>query len=386
MSEKLDFFATCAKGVEPLLAAELRALGLDAVRDTRGGATFAGPVAAGYRACLWSRLASRVLLPVARFHCPSPLDLYEGMRSVKWWEHLDTDGTLAVDFSASNSAITHAHFGALKAKDAIVDQFRDRLGRRPSVDTALPDLRVNVYLERDQATVSLDLSGEALHRRGYRVQGGKAPLKENLAAAILHSARWPAMAVDGAQLVDPMCGAGTLLVEGALMAADVAPGLGRERFGFSRWLGHDGQAWGALVAEARERQAAGVAGLAPDRIHGYDRDMRSVNALNENLYHAGLEDKVRVTRRAVEDTEPQPGPPGLVVVNPPYGERLGADDDLAALYAALGTALKVNFPGWRAAVFTGNPDLAHHLRLAADRKVTLYNGPIVCRLLHYGIG
>lgn len=245
---------------------------------------------------------------------------------------------------------------------------------------------MNVYLERDQATVSVDFSGGSLHRRGYRVQGGRAPLKETLAAAILHSARWPRMAAEGAQLVDLMCGAGTLTVEGALMAADVAPGLGRGRFGFEGWRGHDAELWERLLADARARQAAGLDALAPGRIHAFDRDPRAVSALQENLYHAGLEDKVAVTRRSVEDTQPQPGATGLVVVNPPYGERLGDEEHIAALYAALGTAIKTNFPGWRAAVFTGSPDLAHHLRLAADRKVTLFNGPIQCRLLHYAIG
>jgi len=384
LSTPIRFFATCAKGMEPPLAVELRAMGADDVRETRAGVEFAGPLEAGYRACLWSRLASRVLLPLTRFHCPDPEDLYDGVRALNWDDHLGTDGTLAVDFSTSQSLITHSRYGALRVKDAIVDQFRDETGLRPSVDTRYPDVRINVYLYRDEATVSLDLSGDALHRRGYRTHGGEAPLKESLAAAIIGYSRWLAIAEKGGLLVDLMCGSGTLLIEGALMAADVAPGLERDYFGFLRWREHDPALWAGLLEEARQRRTAGLARLPP--IRGYDRDPLAIEFARENLRCAGLQDRVTVTVRSLAEATPETGTPGLVVANPPYGERLGTDSDLEALYAELGGALKRCFSGWRAAVFTGNPDLAHCMRLGADKKNTLYNGAIPCKLLHYGIG
>src|SRR5690554_5771449 len=210
MTQTLDFFATAARGLEPLLAEELRALGADAVRETRGGAEFRGPLETAYRACLWSRVGSRVLLPLARFSAPDPDRLYEGVGALPWEDHLAADGTLAVDFVASRSGITHSRYGALRVKDAVVDRFRARLGVRPSVDTRRPSVRINVYLHRDEAQVALDLSGEALHRRGYRAAGAGAPLKETLAAAILLRAGWPSIAAAGGPFLDPMCGSGTL--------------------------------------------------------------------------------------------------------------------------------------------------------------------------------
>ncbi|MFA7097334.1 MAG: THUMP domain-containing protein, partial [Gammaproteobacteria bacterium] len=194
MVDELIFFATAPKGIEPLLADELRGLGASAVKETRAGVTFQGPLAVAYRACLWSRTANRILLPLARFRADTPEALYAGVRAIDWAEHMVPDGTLAVDFSTVQSRIGHSHFGAQKVKDAVVDEFRDLCGVRPSVALECPDIRINVYLRRDEATVSLDLSGESLHRRGYREEGGAAPLKENLAAAILLRAGWPAIA------------------------------------------------------------------------------------------------------------------------------------------------------------------------------------------------
>ncbi|MFQ5508431.1 MAG: THUMP domain-containing protein [Leptospirillia bacterium] len=387
MSDSHRFFATCARNMEPLLGVELRAIGLSEVKETRLGVGFSGPVSDGYRACLWSRIASRVLLPLHTFPCGSPEELYDGVRRVAWEDHLGPENTLAVDFSTSRSAVDHSRFGAMKVKDAIVDHMRDAFGSRPSVDRSWPDLRVNVYLYKDQATVSIDLSGEALHRRGYRVQGGQAPLKENLAAAILASARWPAMAAEGRQLVDLMCGTGTLLIEGVMMATDTAPGLFRQQFGFETWRPHDIDAWDELLDEAEARRQAGLARqLAGDiRIHGYDSNRRMVDVSEENLGVTGLEGCVTVAERALRDAVPHPGKTGLVVINPPYGERMGSEGGIEALYTSLGAQLKSRFSGWRAAVFTGNAELAYHMGLRPDRKNTLYNGPLECKLLHYGI-
>jgi 23S rRNA (guanine2445-N2)-methyltransferase / 23S rRNA (guanine2069-N7)-methyltransferase len=379
MNTVSKFFATAPKGMEGLLAAELRELGASHVAETRAGASFEGTLSIAYRACLWSRIASRVLMPLARFPAPTPEDLYAGVCSIRWGEHLSPTGTLAVDFSASQSRITHTHFGAQKVKDAIVDQLRERFGTRPSVALARPDIRVNVYLYRDEATVGLDLSGESLHRRGYRGEGGQAPLKENLAAAILLRAGWPALAEAGGPLVDPMCGSGTLPIEGALMAADIAPGLGRPYFGFLRWKGHDDATWHTLIEEAHARKHAGLQRLPP--VLGCDLDPRAVRIALANLDRAGLSGRVQLERRELGECRPPPGTePGLVVVNPPYGERLGTVKALEPLYTKLGEVLRAQFQGWRVAVLTGNPELGKRMGLRARRHYTLYNGAIECRL------
>lgn len=384
MSNDSTFFATAPKGIESLLADELRALGARTVKETRAGASFQGTLALAYRVCLWSRTANRVLLPLAHFEAPTPAALYEGVRSIDWAEHLTPDDRLAVDFSTSASRITHSHFGALKVKDAIVDQFRDAYGVRPSVDVERPDLRINVYLRRDEATVGIDLSGDSLHRRGYRLEGAAAPLKENLAAAILLRASWPSIAEAGGTLIDPMCGSGTLPIEAALIAADIAPGLYRDYFGFLGWKGHDAALWEHLIAEARERREAGLAKLPP--IAGYDADPAVVRVARENVRRAGLGERIRMERGELARLERPAGcETGLVIVNPPYGERLGDRKSLAPLYASLGDILKQRFLGWKAAVFTGNPELAKGMGLRAKRTHTLYNGPIECRLLRFDV-
>ena len=378
-----SFFGTCPKGIESLLADELRVLGAEAVKETRAGVAFQGTLATAYRACLWSRLASRVLLTLARFPAASAEALYAGVQGLHWGEHLDAHGTLAVDFTGTGSGITHSRFGALKVKDAIVDQLREESGARPSVDTGRPDVRVNVYLYRDEATLSLDLSGESLHRRGYRTEAVEAPLKENLAAAILLRANWPAIAAQGGAFVDLMCGSGTLPIEAALIAGDIAPGLTRDYYGFLRWKQHDPALWDGLIDEAEARREAGLVKLPP--ICGYDHEARAVRYARENAAGAGLSQYVAIARRELSACAPEDAPPGLIVVNPPYGERIGEASELPALYAELGTQLKKNFPGWRAAVFTGNPELGKHMGLRANRYHTLFNGAIECRLLHFEI-
>lgn len=378
------FFATVPKGMEPVLADELRALGAVAVDQMRAGVAFQGDLALGYRACLWSRTASRVLLPLGRFAAPDPEALYQGIRTFAWDEHLAPEGTLTVDFTISQSQISHSHYGALKVKDAVVDQFRDKYGVRPSVQRERPDLRINVYLYRNQARVSLDLSGESLHRRGYRGDGTPAPLKENLAAALLLLAGWPEIAAAGGPFIDPMCGSGTLPIEAALLAGDVAPGLLRPHFGFLAWRGHDPAVWAALLAEATERRETGLRRLPP--IIGYDADPTAVRSALANLERAGLRGVVHVERRDLDAAAPAAeSRPGLLLANPPYGERLGEEAALVPLYARLGEALRTRFAGWRGAVFTGNPQLALRLGLPVEESQTLYNGAIECRLLQLSI-
>lgn len=384
MTSHRHFFATAPKGIEPLLAEELRAIGAFEVLEARAGVAFAGPLEIAYRVCLWSRLASRVLLPLATFPATSPEELYAGVRAIDWSEHLCAEGTLVVDASVSGSKITHSHYAALKIKDAVVDQFRDRTGQRPSVDAERPDVRVNLYLLRDTATLSLDLSGDSLHRRGYRDEGVLAPLKENLAAAILIRAGWPEIAATGGALVDPMCGSGTLLLEGAYIAGDIAPGLLRPHYGFLRWRGHDAACWQGLMAEAQERRDVGLARIPT--IVGYDADHKAIRAAWANIEQAGLREHIHVERREVAGlTAPAGASAGLLVVNPPYGERLGEVEALKDVYGTLGDKLKEQFVGWKAAIFTGNVELGKKLGLRAKKLHTLYNGALECKLLHIDV-
>jgi 23S rRNA (guanine2445-N2)-methyltransferase / 23S rRNA (guanine2069-N7)-methyltransferase len=376
------FFATAPLGIEGLLGQEFRDLGIPDVKEGRAGVAFGGGLNAAYAACLWSRLANRILMPIAQFPAATGEELYDGIRSVDWSLHMEPESTLAVDFAASRSAITHTLFGAQKVKDAIVDHFRSESGIRPSVDLARPDLRVNLYLDRDQATLSIDLSGDSLHKRGYRIEGGKAPLKENLAAAILLRAGWPEVAAAGGQLIDPMCGSGTLPIEAALMAADFAPGLLRPWFGFLGWRGHDAACWLDFVAEADRRSEAGLKQLPV--IVGYDVDRRAVHTALGNLDRAGLRGAVHFERKSVEAVRPQKAK-GLLVVNPPYGERLGDEETLVPLYKMLGETLRTHFLGWKASVFTGNPELAFKVGIRAIKQYALYNGALECKLFNFDV-
>ncbi len=378
------FFATAPRGIEPLLATELESLGATAVHSRRGGVTFQGTLSVAYRACLWSRTASRILMPLASFPAPSPETLYAGTLVIPWEEHLSADGTLAVDLNTTGSQIRHSRFGVQKIKDAIVDRFRQRYGRRPSVDRHTPDVRINGYLLDDQLTISLDLSGDSLHRRGYRVETVPAPLKENLAAALLIKAGWPEIAAARGGLMDPLCGSGTLVIEAALMAAHIAPGLGRDYWGFLGWLQHTPELWQQLLAEAHERRQQGLGDLP--FIAGSDQDPRAVRAAIINASRAGLEKRVHFQQRMLDRVEPsRPGEPGLLVANPPYGERLGEVQELGSLYGQLGHVLKSRFSGWQAAVFTANPDLGKNMGLRAQRTNVFYNGALPCKLLRFQV-
>ena len=327
-----------------------------------------------------------MLLVVAEFPAPTPEALYDGARKLDWAQHLTLDSTLAVECTSTRSAITHTQFAALKTKDAIVDQFRERAGSRPSIDVAAPDVRVNLHLDRDVATLSIDLSGDSLHRRGYRGRQGAAPLKENLAAAILLRAGWPKLASDATApvgFVDPLCGSGTLPIEAALIAGDVAPGALRQYFGLLGWRGHDAGLWRRLLDEMAERRAA--ARWEHVAIVGYDRDSAAVAAASANAARAGLGGRVRFERCELADLPAAAAQRGLIAANPPYGERLGAAHELAPLYAELGRKLRDGYRGWQAAVFTGNPPLGRELGLKAKRTHRMFNGPIECRLLRFDV-
>jgi len=382
MSES-RLFLTAAPGTADLAVAELAALGIADAQESPGGATGTATLAQAYGACLWSRVGLRVLWRLAEVPAANADELYARVREIDWTLHLDPAGTLAVDYTGTLAGVTHPHFGAQRVKDAIVDQFRERSGLRPSVERDLPWLRIHVHAWRGAATVAIDLSGDSLHRRGYRGGQGAAPLKENLAAAILLRAGWPAIAAAGGSFVDPMCGSGTLPIEAALIATDIAPGLLRRRFGFERWRQHDAAAWAEVLAEAGSRRS--LERLVPGRILGCDRDPRVLRDAGENAARAGLGDQVEFRRCALEELPAARAPAGLVAVNPPYGERIGETAELRALYQLLGERLRAGYRGWEAAVFTGNPPLGRELGIRARRTHRMMNGPIECRLLRLRI-
>jgi 23S rRNA (guanine2445-N2)-methyltransferase / 23S rRNA (guanine2069-N7)-methyltransferase len=380
----MQFFASCPPGVADLTAAELRDCGATNAREFRLGVQFEGSLETAYRACLWSRTASRVLLPLATFPAATPEELYAGASSIDWSEHLASAGTMAIEFGGASSGITHTHFGALKTKDAIVDQVRARTGERPSIQLDQPDVRIDVRLDRERATLSLDLSGDSLHRRAYRARGVAAPLKENLAAAVLLRSGWPAIAASGGDFVDPMCGSGTLVLEAALIALDIAPGSMRSYFGFIGWRGHNRELWRALVEEARARREAGAGRRIT--LRGYDSDPHAVRAANENVERARLRNHVHIERRELSLLmRVSEATTGLLATNPPYGERIGDQEQLQELYGTLGERLRTQFEGWKAAVLTGNPPLAKAIGVNARRTHTLFNGRIECRLLRFEV-
>ncbi|USR41276.1 bifunctional 23S rRNA (guanine(2069)-N(7))-methyltransferase RlmK/23S rRNA (guanine(2445)-N(2))-methyltransferase RlmL [Ectopseudomonas hydrolytica] len=382
MSDRYEIVLTCPKGLEGLLLEEARALGLEEAREQTAAVRGQAELEVAYRLCLWSRLANRVLLVLSRFSMNNAEELYEGVKAVDWRDHLEPAGSLAVEFSGHGSGIDNSHFGALKVKDAIVDRLRTAGGERPSIDKINPDLRVHLRLDRGEAVLSLDLSGHSLHQRGYRLQQGAAPLKENLAAAVLIRAGWPRIAAEGGALADPMCGVGTFLIEAALMAADVAPNLKRERWGFSNWLGHVPAIWKKLHAEAEQRAAAGLA-RPPLWIRGYEADPRLIQPGRNNVERAGLSDWVKIYQGELGSFEPRPdqNQKGLVISNPPYGERLGDEASLLYLYQNLGERLRQACLGWEAAVFTGAPELGKRMGLRSHKQYSFWNGALACKLL-----
>ncbi|MHA7815268.1 MAG: bifunctional 23S rRNA (guanine(2069)-N(7))-methyltransferase RlmK/23S rRNA (guanine(2445)-N(2))-methyltransferase RlmL [Pseudohaliea sp.] len=386
--EQEQWLAVCPRGVAPLLVEELTALGAEDAREQGSAVSFRGPRAVFYRACLWSRLANRVLLPLGEFPAADGDALYASLRGIDWPQLIARGASIAIDFHGRNSAIRHSRFGAQRSKDAIVDCCREAGLPRPAVDLERPDLRISVQLRRDHAAVALDLTGGSLHQRGYRQRSGAAPLKENLAAAVLLRAGWPALAARDGALIDPMCGAGTLLIEGALMALDRAPGLERRHWGFGGWRGHDEAQWRAVLGDARLRAERAADGPVPE-IRGYDADPRVIRVAQEAIGRLGLGKVVRVSCKALAEVKRpthRPLPEGLVVCNPPYGERLGDRDSLPHLYGRLGKVLHEEFAGWQAAVLTGDSELGRATGLRSHRQYALFNGALPVTLLLFDLG
>jgi 23S rRNA (guanine2445-N2)-methyltransferase / 23S rRNA (guanine2069-N7)-methyltransferase len=377
----LSLLASAPRGFADLLVRELTALGAAGARERAGGVAFTGSLECAYRACLWSRIANRVFLELTQFQARDAAEFYAGVRTVDWAAHLGPATTLACDFSGRHPAIAHSHFGALKLKDGIVDELRARYGVRPDIRLERPDVRVHAHAHGTHITLALDLSGESLHRRGYRGGAGEAPLKENVAAAVLLRGQWPELAAQGAPLVDPLCGSGTFCIEGALMAADRAPGLGREYFGFLKWRGHDAALWARLQEEALLRARAGAATAV--RIYGSDRDTQAIRNAVENAARAGIAGLVSFQQLPLAQVAPPDALqlPGLVCANPPYGVRLENREGARAIHHELGVVLRERFHGWQALLLTAAPELGMELGLRAYRTHTVWNGGLECRLL-----
>jgi len=374
-----SFFAICPRGLEPLLADELRALGAQQPAPEGGGVSFSGTMKTAYAANLHSRIASRVLWQLAVGEYRDERDLYEQARAIAWEQHFDARQTLRVDVSSTRSPLRSLDFATLTIKDAVVDRLRDETGERPSIDRARPDVRVFAYLDERRSTFYLDLSGEPLFKRGWRAEKGEAPLKENLAAGLLMLSGW----TPDVPLLDPFCGSGTIVIEAALMAADRAPGLNR-RFGFERLAGFDAAQWRELKAKA----AASIDDSTAARIAGSDISTRVVETARGNAELAGLQswlDDGRLSFAAADARDAQPiAPTGMIVTNPPYGEQSAPKSaTVPALMRNFGDRMKEAFPGWTAWMLSSDRDLPRQMRLQETRKTVLYNGALECRLFRF---
>lgn len=370
-----EFFATCPRGLEALLAEELRACGGRAVTAVSGGVGFQGTQAVCYRANLCSRLATRVLQRLARRPYRNEQSVYDAAYALPWPRWFAPERSIRVDVTAIRSPLRSLEFITLRIKDAVCDRFRAELGRRPNVDTREPDVRISAFLDAREATFYLDTSGDPLYKRGYRSERGEAPLKENLAAGILLLAGWNRVE----PLLDPMCGSGTFLLEAAMMALDIAPGAARG-FGFERLRFHDAQLWRGIRDEASA--VARSARRLP--IFGSDVAGSELRHAHENLKAAGLEGVVELSKSDVLEV-PAPAPGGVMIVNPPYGVRLGEGKSLAEFYPRLGDVLKQRFSGWRCYLFSADTELPRLIHLKASRRTPLFNGPLECRLYEYKI-
>jgi 23S rRNA G2445 N2-methylase RlmL len=371
-----EFFASTPKGLVEPLEKELKDLGLTVLERTAGGVFFESNWEGAYKANLWSRTASRILKPVLEFTAYQPDELYNQILRHDFTKYIKPNQTLCIDATIKESMMHDQRFVAMKVKDAIVDQFRDKFDVRPDVDNINPDLRIHVRAMKNQFLVSVDLSGDSLFMRGYRKETGEAPLKENLAAGLLLLSEWDRKS----PLVDFMMGSGTFLIEGAMMALNIAPGLQRKGFGFQRWLNFEKEAWEKLVDEAMDQELDEL----PFKLYGYDIDRRMIVIAKENAKKAGVDHVIELKREPIATVVP-PVESGLAIVNPPYGARIGDEDNLRDVYRDLGFTLKHRFKGWDCWILSGNKELIGDMKLKSTRKHFVYNGNIECRWLKYSM-
>ncbi len=418
-TQMAKYFATTSVGIEDTLCKELEALGASEIVPARGGVYFEGDKELLYRANLWLRTATRILMPVREFSAVTPVMLYDQVRRMKWETYLDTEKTLAVDCTIAGvkrrddrgltqeeresryenqmrkndearrvpgtmlkagwqkQGLTHSHYVALKIKDAVVDRLREKFGSRPNVNTEHPDLKIHAFVKDNKCTISFDSSGRSLHERGYRKVESEAPMKENLAAALVLMSEWDRKS----PFIDPMCGSGTLAIEAAMIAANIAPGLLRTNFGFMGWADFDAGLWKRLVKEAEDK----IDQDCKTKIFAFDLSQKMTEAAEINATRAGVEDFISFRNTRVEDLKAPTEQPGVILVNPPYGERIGKLEEMKPFYKSVGDIFKQRMKGWSAFVFTGNLEAAKFVGLRTSRKVPLFNGAIECRLLKYDL-
>jgi len=371
------YFATCARGLEPVLAGELTSLGASDIEPGRGGVTFRGDNAMLYRACLWLRTAVRVLRPLSEFECHSPDELYEAVRAINWSDWMTADQTLAVDCNVRDSALTHSQYAARRVKDAICDQFRERTGVRPSVDTEQPMIGLNLHVSKNHAILSLDSSWSSLHKRGYRPIQTLAPLNEALAAGLLLRAGY----TPTTPLIDPLCGSGTFCIEAAWIALNRPPGLTRKWYAFQGWPDFDRPLWNAVRDDARHA----VRRALPAPIGGSDARQDVIDFAHANARAAGVGNLLTFAKLDVRDSRPPASEPGMIVCNPPYGERIGEETELIGLYQLIGRTVAEHWRGWRLLVFTSNTMLAKKIGLKVVHKEPFFNGSLECFLWEFHV-
>lgn len=371
----LKYFATCARGLEPMLADELRGQLASEIVPGRGGVSFSGDAALLYKANLWLRTAVRILQPVLEAHVESPDALYEAVRSIDWSRFLMPDHTLAVDCNVRDSYITHSQYASRRVKDAICDQFVDACGARPSVDVDRPHLGLNLHIHRNEAVLSLDSSWDSLHKRGYRPMLTRAPLNEALAAGLIYSTGW----TGDTPLLDPMCGSGVLPIEASWMALRRPPGLTRKHFGFMGWMDFNIGLWARIRDEARDAMAKTLLAI----IGGSDIRPDAVEHARNNAKAAGVGHLLQFNRLDIREFRPPEGPPGVLICNPPYGERLDEERDLEALYRRIGDAFYTRCLGWKCFVFTSNDAPWRAIGRKPAAVTNFWNGKIACRFMRF---
>ncbi|MCZ2139872.1 MAG: THUMP domain-containing protein [Bacteroidia bacterium] len=372
-TSEFSMLATTQQYLEPILMQELQQLGAKNINKHNRAVTFTGNLGTLYRANLCTRTALRILVPFTSFTVRNEKDLYEEIRRMEWENYLDVDGTLAVNTTLSTNLFNHSQYISQKVKDAIVDRFRDKFGRRPSVDIANPHLSINIHIAKNEVKVSFDSSAESLHRRGYRTEQTLAPINEVTAAGMILLTGWDGKGV----FIDPMCGSGTLLIEAALYAKNVAPGLFRESFGFMHWKNFDNTLWDKIVTEAqnaiKETETIFI---------GSDKTFKAIEIARANATRAGLDEDIRLSNKRFEEVKPPQNTTGIVIMNPPYGERLPIEE-IGAFYKQIGDKLKKDFEGYTAWIITSNKEALKKFGLAASQRLTLFNGQLECKYYKY---
>ena len=361
-------------GLEEVLATELRNIGATDVEVHNRAVSFTGDLRIMYKANLWLRTALKVLLPIEKFKAKNETQLYDGIKKIKWDDYLDKEGRFVIRTSLKSDFFNHSQYVSLKSKDAIADQFRDKYGIRPSVDLTHPDLSIDIHINKDEVTVSLDSSAESLHRRGYRTDSTLAPINEVTAAGMILLTGWNG---EG-NYVDPMCGSGTLLIEAAMIAKNMPPNLNRAQFGFERWKNYDP----ALFAQVREEAVAAIR-ESKATIFGSDKTFKAIEISRENITRAGLDEDIKVSNKRFEEVKgPEGG--GIMIINPPYGERLPIEE-IGAFYKMMGDQMKKEFDGYDVWVISSNIPALKMTGLAPSKKIMLYNGALECRFHKFEI-